>query len=78
MKTIKNVPTIFPSGFGLRRTADDIIIIDLIDTAEYDEDSEKERNVTVSFALTIERANDMIEKLKTIVGVEGIKNDSDK
>lgn len=68
---IKEIPTLFPSGFLVGITNDNIIKIEFIDN-QIENDKEFAK-IVGSFAMNNDRANDLIKTLQK--AVEKTKND---
>lgn len=58
----KNIPTILPTGFGLRVNSQKMYVVDFFDT-----DYSDKNHVVGSFAFTEETAHSLAEKIKKII-----------
>lgn len=65
----KNVPTIFPAGFGMRKISDtEIYVIDFVDQPTKDQHNNSVINVISSIAFTQKMIKDLNESFKKFSG----------
>lgn len=71
-KITRKCRTIFPIGFGVSKTDDDIIIINYVDNDDVENDTYE---IVSSIAMSKQKAKSFLEALN--VAIEGESNDSE-